>query len=370
MSFSATPPTEIQSHPRETEALPFPAFLNFVLTQSPRPRRRFSRLSAERRSSVLPVCVGVLSLLAGMAFCERAGAAAPSAASPPPVKLSLRQSPRQDVTIFCGGKEVAVHHSGQALDKSYIHPLWTPDRRVITYDSPADHVHHKGLCVGWADVSGVDFWAEVSSPQGRRGKMLTRKLLTDVLPDGRARIREFNGWQKPDGTTIVREQRSWTFLPPRGNLQLVDVDIKLIAVAEKVIFGSDPGKPREYHGLALRAGPFDQPRFFNSQGDIGDQQCHGKPAKWCALSGIQSGRPVTAAILDHPSNHAQGRDDPTRFFVLGRGMQFISTSPNFGAPKVLKSGETWRLRYRVVAAGAPPKGEKWDIESLWKQFAR
>ncbi len=346
------------------------SFLNFVLPQTFPSRRRDTRPSKQRCNRTLLASVGVLSLLAGMVFCEQAGGAGASAASPSPVKLSLRKSPCQEVTVFCGGKEVAVHHSGEALDKSYIHPLWTPDRRVITYDSPADHVHHRGLCVGWADVSGVDFWAEVSSPQGRRGKMLTRKLLTDVLPDGAARIREFNDWQKPDGTTIVREQRSWTFLPPRGNLQLVDVDIKLIAVAEKVIFGSDPGKPREYHGLALRAGPFDQPRFFNSQGDVGDQQCHGKPAKWCALSGIQSGRAVTAAILDHPSNHAQGRDHPTRFFVLGQGMQFISSSPNFGAAKVLKSGETWRLRYRVVAAGAPPKNEQWDIESLWKEFAR
>ncbi len=345
----------------------FQTFLRFGL---PRPHEWTRRITSARQTPwgwMALLSAGLVLLMTGSA---RYAEAAALSASPPAAPLSRRKCSRQQVTVFCAGKEVAVHHSGEALDKSYIHPLWTPDGRIITYDSPADHVHHRGLCVGWPDVSGVDFWAEVWSPEGRRGKIVTRDLLTDVLPDGGARVRELNDWKKPDDVTLLREERTWTFLPPRGNLQLVDVTIELTAAAAEVVFGSDPGKPREYHGLTLRMGPFEQPRFFNSQGDVGDEQCHGKPAKWCALSGIQSGRPVTAAILDHPANHPQGRDHPTRFFVLGQGMQFISSSPNFGTPKVLQSGETWRLRYRVVAAGAPPEGEPWDIESLWNEFAR
>lgn len=317
-------------------------------------RGQLTGLSAQPLRRGVLLCAGLVFLLGGEARCGQAEG------------LSVRRSPGQHVTVFSDGKEVAVHHSGKALDKSYIHPLWTPDRRIITYDSPADHVHHRGLCVGWPDVSGVDFWAEVWAPEGRRGKIVASSLLTDALPDGGARIRESNNWQKQDGTILLREERTWRFLPPRGNLQLVDVNIALTAVETEVVFGSDPGKPREYHGLTLRAGPFGQPRFFNSEGDVGDKQCHGKPAKWCALSGVQSGRPVTAAILDHPSNDCH----PTRFFVLGQGMQFISSSPNFGAPKVLKSGESWRLRYRVVAAGAPPKGESWDIDEIYADFCK
>lgn len=339
------------------------AWLRFSLTC-----RRRGGLTAPAKRVASLVTAGLATLMAARAASTQPGEEV--IPSPAPVtQLSLRERSREQVTVFCGGKEVAVHHSGEALDKPYIHPLWTPDGRIITYDSPADHVHHRGLCVGWPDVSGVDFWAEVSSPKGRRGKMVTEKLLTEVLPGGGARIRELNNWQKGDGTTLLREERTWTFLPPRGNLQVVDVEIKLTAVASEVVFGSDPGTPREYHGLTVRMGPFGEPRFFNSRGDVGDEQCHGKAAEWCALSGVQSGQPVTAAILDHPSNHPEGRDHPTRFFVLGRGMQFISTSPNFGKPKVLRSGETWRLRYGVVAAGAPPKGEGWDIESLWKEWA-
>jgi len=315
-------------------------------------------------------CTSLVILVSGLLVCgvarsvfsEQPAKEPPSSSTP----LVVERKAREEVTILCMGKEVAVHHSGEALDKSYIHPLWTPDGRIITYDAPADHVHHRGLCVGWADVSGVDFWAEVWAPKGRRGRIVTRKLSTGVHPGGGAKVSEFNDWQDESGTTLLREERAWTFLPPTGNLQLVDVDISLTAVAAEVVLGSDPGKPREYHGLTLRMGPFDQPRFFNSEGNVGDEQCHGKAARWCALSGIQNGQPVTAAILDHPTNDSH----PTKFFVLGRGMQFISSSPNFDRPKVLKSGENWRLRYRVVAAGAPPSGEQWDLQSLWTQFAR
>jgi hypothetical protein len=306
--------------------------------------------------------VTLVSAWLALFLCVHAGRAAPS--NEAAGALSTTRGPSALIRVMQGGREAAIHHSGAALDKSFIHPLWTPDHRCITYDAPADHIHHRGLCVGWPDVSGMDFWAEVNSPPGRRGRMIPRDVSTAELPGGAVAIRESNDWARDDGSVLIKEKREWRFLPPRGNLQIVDVDLALTAAAPEVVFGSDPGKPREYHGLTLRMGPFEAPRFFNSEGAEGDQNCHGKPARWCALSGVQSGRPVLAAILDHPSNDSH----PTCFFVLGKGMQFISSSPNFAKPKILRSGETWQLRYRVIAAGAPRAGEKWDLDSLWSEM--
>ncbi|MFH1738735.1 MAG: PmoA family protein [bacterium] len=303
------------------------------------------------------ITVGILALIMTV-FCDMAISQEDSA-------LTIKQAPRQEITVYCGDREVAIHHSGTAIDKSYIHPLWTPDKRVITYDSPADHVHHRGLCVGWPDVSGEDFWAEVHSPDGHRGRIVPVDLATSTLPDGGAEIIEQNVWVRENGEVLVREKRVWTFHPPKGNLQLVDVDLTLVAVAEKVVFGSDKEKPRAYHGFTLRNGPFEDPRFFNSSGDEGGQTCQGKAAKWCAISGTQGGRPVTAAILNHPSNDPH----PTKFYVQDRHMQFISSSPNMDAPKVLNAGEEWHLRYRVVAAGKSADDTPWDLEALWKEYA-
>ncbi|MFB3786828.1 MAG: DUF6807 family protein [bacterium] len=268
--------------------------------------------------------------------------------------------------IILQNKEIAIHHAGEALDKPFFHPLCTPDRRCVTYDAPADHLHHRGLCVGWPDVSGTDFWAEVNSPPGRRGKMIPKSVDTRMLESGAVELREKDVWLTEPETELVQSEQVWTFWPPEGNLQLVDLDLRLTALEPEVVFGSDPNAPREYHGLTLRAGPFAEPRYFNSEGIEGGQNCKGKPAKWCALAGMQAGGPVLAAILDHPSNSSH----PTRFYVQDQGMQFISSSPNYGKAKILKQGETWRLRYRVVAAGKPPEGRSWDLNELWNQWVK
>lgn len=280
-------------------------------------------------------------------------------------ELTSSRESRNEITIYLNGKETAVYHSGPALDKGYFHPLRTPDGRTITYDAPADHLHHRALCVGWPDVSNTDFWAEVNSPAGRRGRMVPTRLESESIPGGGIRILEENVWVREDGSVLVRDRRTWTFLPPEGNLQLVDLDLVIEAVAPEVVFGSDPEKPREYHGLTLRAGPFHSEKYFNSNGNEGREGCKGDPAKWCAISGTQSGRPVLAAILDHPQNDSH----PTKYYIQDRGMQFISSSPNYGKPKVLKKGDTWHLRYRVVAAGQPAEGGTWDLDALWEDYA-
>ncbi|HPA45580.1 MAG TPA: PmoA family protein [bacterium] len=308
------------------------------------------------RTSVSTFC---LFVLVALMFCN-------TSSSQAQMGFTIDRAQREEITVSLNGKEVAIFHSGLALDKSYIHPLRSPDGRVITYDSPADHLHHRALCVGWPDISGEDFWAELNSPQGHRGKMIPAGMETRTLPDGSAQIREESIWVRQNGEPLVREQCVWTFLVPQGNLQLVDVDLTLTALAPEVVFGSDKEKPREYHGFTLRNGPFEDIRVFNSNGEESADECRGKAAKWCAISGIQAGRPALAAILDHPSNESH----PTRFYVLEKGMQYISSSPNMGKPKVLKAGEQWHLRYEAVAAGKPAEGESWDVEKIWQEFAK
>ncbi|MBZ0256862.1 PmoA family protein [bacterium] len=285
---------------------------------------------------------------------------------PETIGFSVQEKPVKQITICYQDREAAVYHWGAALDKPYIHPLWTPDGGIVTYDAPADHVHHRGLCVAWADISGEDFWAEVYSPAGRRGQIFTDRVESATASDGMAQLTEHNRWLRQSGEQLLSSIHRWSFHPPENNMQIIDVDIQLTAVAPEVIFGSDPGKPRPYHGLTWRIGPFENPRYFNAQGDEEGAACFEKPAAWMAVSGIERGRPILAAILDSPTNDCF----PSQFAVYHQGMQFISSSPNQGKPKILKQGETWRLRYRVIAAGAPPAGGSWDLNALWKNYAK
>jgi len=207
------------------------------------------------RTSVSTFC---LFVLVALMFCN-------TSSSQAQMGFTIDRAQREEITVSLNGKEVAIFHSGLALDKSYIHPLRSPDGRVITYDSPADHLHHRALCVGWPDISGEDFWAELNSPQGHRGKMIPAGMETRTLPDGSAQIREESIWVRQNGEPLVREQCVWTFLVPQGNLQLVDVDLTLTALAPEVVFGSDKEKPREYHGftttLKLMGSPLSNARL-------------------------------------------------------------------------------------------------------------
>ncbi|MEW6235273.1 MAG: PmoA family protein [Candidatus Omnitrophota bacterium] len=311
-----------------------------------------------RFSSVMRIGLALAILSSVFAFCAWSAE-----------KIEIVRKPLEQIKILCQGKEVAVYHAGEALDKSFIHPLWTPDRRCVTYDSPADHIHHRALSVGWPDVSGIDFWAESNSPPGKRGFITPTSVKVQETKDG-VRLVESNQWKSEGGDLLVEGRHEWNFLAPRGNLQIADVDLQLTAAVSEVVFGSeynsDKKSPRTYHGLTFRIGPFADFRFYNSGNDEGDANCMGKAAKWCAISGLQNGGPITAAIFDHPGNDSH----PTQFFALGQNMQFLSSSPNYSQPKILKKGETWRLRYRVIAAGQPEKGSAWDLEALWREYAQ
>lgn len=298
--------------------------------------------------------IGVVACLCGLS----AGAAVSQ-------DFTIENEPRLETVVSFQGREVAVYHTGEALDKSYFHPLLTPDRLCVTYDAPADHLHHRGLCVGWPDVSGVDFWAEINAPQGKRGKIVTQSVSGSPLPSGAFSLVEQNSWQAEDGGELVQGMYVWNFYPPVDNRQIIDVELTLTAM-DDVVFGSDAGAPRAYHGLTVRIGPFAQVEYFNANGSRGGEKCRGESARWCAVSGSQNGKPALIAFLDHPANGQR----PTRFYIQDQGMQFMSTSPNTDAAKPLKEGEQWHLYYRVVAAGKQEQNVSRLLDTLWDEFAQ
>lgn len=299
------------------------------------------------------VLLSCLSLLCGAALAIHFAGVASADES-----WSTQDLERRQIEVEFNGGQVAVLHYGAALDKPYFHPIWTPTGQVITFDAPADHVHHRGLSLGWPDISGANFWSEVNSAPGTRGRIVTESVETHPIDDT-LHLTERNRWLDPNGEVLLSGIQVWTFHPPQGNARLIDVDLRFEAIADEVVFGSDPNGPVPYHGLCLRIGPFHDPVYFNSEGVEGGQACQGVAARWMAVRGLQFGRPALAAIFDHPEND----EHPTPFYVQDQGMQFISTSPNHFEPKRLAAGETWRLRYRVIAAG-----NEWDLEALWNEY--
>lgn len=272
-----------------------------------------------------------------------------------PLQVSEPQD-RHEIEITFGDRLLAVYHYGEALDKPYLHPIRMPSGQAITYDAPADHIHHRGLSIGWPDINGYDFWSEFNSPEGKRGLITTEEVSVDTSDEG-ITLSSTNRWQT-DETAIMKSVHRWVFHTPQPDTILIDVTFSFEAL-EPVTFGSNPDGPVPYHGLCMRIGPFANHQFFNAEGDGTGNELRGERSAWCAIRGTQFGHPIAVAILDHPENDSY----PTPFAVYDAGMQFISTSPNSEEPKVLQPGDSWELTHRIVATSAP-----WAFGKTWDTF--
>jgi hypothetical protein len=81
------------------------------------------------------------------------------------------------LTISVGGKKVlrynhaVIEQPDPVFSRSgYLHPVWTPSGKVITNDSPKNHLHHHGIWSAWtsSEFEGrkSNFW-ESKEKQGR-----------------------------------------------------------------------------------------------------------------------------------------------------------------------------------------------------------
>jgi len=238
---------------------------------------------------------------------------------------------------FAGGK-LFDYRIGAA--KPYVHPLYFPDGRAATLDGPKDHIHHRGLMLGWNDVNGFDFWGEDNpAPHGRivQIRMDRGIALNHWIAEGKVLLEEFRtvaAEALPEGTWLT-----WTS--------------ELRPQADPVTLS---GEKHPYDGLGIRfIHEMDKGNCLNSNGTAEIEQANGEQARWCSYHHPAVGG---VAVFDHPSNPRH----PTSFFVMNR-FGYLSAAPTFREPFKLKRGEKLRFRWGVLAyLGAP------DAQVLNRRF--
>lgn len=265
------------------------------------------------------------------------------------------------VSIKSDGRLVAAYNYSQELYKPYFHPISLPSGDVVTDDSPVDHPHHRGLCVSWGDVNGVNFWAETAVEESKRGRIVHREFDEDFsVNENSAGMSVKNHWISPSGEVLLEEYQRFKIYKPTDESQIIDISFEFWAFNSDVTLGTPPA----YHGLCFRAAHMDNTKTINSNGIIGEEHNHGKAAKWCDVSGILVGMPVGFTIFDHPKNLRF----PTKFFTRDQNYGFISTSFAFDTPYLLPKNERLRLNHRVMAH----MGDVYsiDIDAEYEKFAK
>lgn len=252
------------------------------------------------------------------------------------------------------GVRLLEYRYGRDKPKSYIHPLCLADGRPITLDSPADHVHHRGLMAAWSEVNGIDFWGEVNP--GRHGQIEHQRF--ERLGGGReAETVAINHWVAEEAAAGGAADGAGSAAAEGGRVAGLDDGV------EGGFGGGEAGGGEHvYNGLGVRVIPaMDGGGVLNANGTRRIEQANGEAARWCAYHGAGAG----VGMFDHPGNPRH----PNAFFVMNKAFGYLSATPTYREAFELAGGQSIRFRWGVLAfSGAPEAGvlgarfEAWEKE--------
>jgi hypothetical protein len=288
---------------------------------------------------------------------------------PDRVEITIDQRP---VTVYRGDESL-----GPPIDPTikpilrrggYLHPVLTPQGRLVTDDYPPNHLHHHGIWSAWADSRfagrAVDFWNMGEGTGAVQFEALVDTWSGPVHGGVRARHRFVDLTTKPATTALTEEWNVTVHALGRGRLAYRVLDITsrqdtatpdAVALAQYLYGGIGVRGHRAWDGA-------DAMQFLTSEGKT-RADGHGTRARWCYMGGLVDGRPAGLAILDHPQNlrHPQA-------MRLHPNEPFFSYTPVQLGAFTIAAGQPYVARYRVVSVDGPPDAALFD--RLWRDFAQ
>lgn len=290
------------------------------------------------------------------------------------------------LTVRVGDKPVLVYHTAVAhppkpLDAAYrrsgfIHPLYTPDGRILTDGFPPDHAHQHGVFFAWVntlfDGRPVDFWNQRKGAGTVEHAAVERVSQGPVCGEFRVTLRHLDLTATEAPRTALEE--TWTVrVYNSADPFLIDLE------SRQRCGGEEPLVINKYHygGLAVRgnrawfdpraqgvvvAGPANgHSDFLTSEGHGRAQGNHTRP-RWVDLYGNVDDRPCGVAVFDHPDNFRfpqAVRLHPTK--------PYFCFSPMVEKPLTIAPGDEYVSRYRFLTHNNLP--DRGRIDQRWREFA-
>ncbi|MBV9499950.1 MAG: PmoA family protein [Acidobacteriaceae bacterium] len=295
-------------------------------------------------------------------------------------QVELKQAGDDHVSIEIDGQPFSTLYTARSEMKPFLAPLRTASGIVVTRQWPMetipgesrDHPHHRGLFIGYGDVSGINFWENdpASKPSAEnpqtKGKLLVQKIQISQPGTIVASI----DWNAPGQGTVIEEQRTLTFYAKPAGVRMFDVDTTLTAKQDARFGDTKEGffAIRVADSMAGKNGGV----MRNSNGAEGEKSVWGQRADWVDYSGTVAGQKVGILIFDNPGNY----NHPTRWHSRDYGLfaanpfgvkEFDPKSGDAGGYD-LKTGEHLRFRYRVIIHTGDMPAEK--IAAWYSEYAK
>ena len=299
-------------------------------------------------------------------------------------RFVLAKTASGGVAVTIDGELFTSYVVDQA-NKPFLWPIVGPAGSELTRGYPmkdvpgeaTDHVHHRGLCFGHQEISGVDTWHELLTwkpgvDDAKRARLGSIRHDRYRLIEGGATgvIDSESTMLAADGQPVLAIEQRLTFAEPEDDLRTIDVAIDLVAAHGPVTI-----EDFKDAGLSIRvAEPLrvDAGRgggILNSEGDR-NADAWAKRAAWVDYSGTIDGERQGIAFFSHPSSFR----DPPPWHVRTYG---LFTANPFGLKSLgvqaesaavsLAAGERIPLRYRLVfhrGDEAPAR-----LTDLYRQYA-
>ncbi len=267
--------------------------------------------------------------------------------SKPGVTLVDKRAERR-VDVLIDGQPFTSYIYPTSLQKPVLYPIRAASGVLVTRGYPmdpkrgerADHPHHVGHWFNYGDVNGYDFWGHSDeTPAANKPKMgiIVHKEITRATSGAaRGELAVKADWVVADGSTLMREATRFVFSGGAGR-RVIDRETTWTAAEKPVTF-----KDTKEGAFGIRvARALDHPseeaemfvgangqkekvrsdntgvtgKYIASDGKTGEA-VWGTRGPWMGLTGTVEGKPITMAILDHPSNHGY----PTYWHARGYGL--------------------------------------------------
>jgi len=275
------------------------------------------------------------------------------------------------LTLKAEGKKVLAYNYAPVEQpdplftrSGYLHPIWTPSGKVVTNDSPKNHLHHHGIWSAWtsSEFEGrkSNFW-ESKEKQGRVECVRVEEKISGAESCGfRARHR-FVNLNAPGGEKAALDEIWELRVSAAAGRFVIDL------VSTQTCAGDQPLVIKEYRygGIGFR-GPADWEgkagvRFLTSDGK-GRVDGHATKAKWCLAAGKVGEEEASVAFLCHPDN-----------FRFPQPMRIHPDEPFFnwavpqGGDFSIVPGKPYVAKYRFIVADGVPTRE--DLDAAWESYA-
>ena len=239
----------------------------------------------------------------------------------------------------------------------FLHPVMTPQGRVVTDGFPADHLHQHGLMFAWTRSTfggkPVDFWNSAKQ-EGRVEHVETLHHTADHI-EVRLQHVVTNG-----GQAVVALCEIWKIdRVPHPTMHVFDLE------STQVCAGERPLLLPEYHygGMCVR-GPLHWNSgnvMLTSEGKGQQEGNHSRP-NWVAISGSVDGQPCGLAAFSHPNNFRSPQ--PVR---LHPQMPYFCFAPMVLGEFEISPAAPYVSRFRFAAFDGPVDAD--ILSSTWEAFA-